>query len=61
MTQLMAEAVSQGFRLSSSLLDAFLKTRDEPLEDPVEAIRKIAEARQFSQKANRRGGIELSC
>lgn len=28
----------------------FLKTREEPIEDPVETIRKIAEARQFSQK-----------
>jgi hypothetical protein len=50
MTRRMAEAVSDGFRLSSSLLDAFLKTREERIEDPVEAIRKIAEARQFSQK-----------
>ncbi len=46
----MAEAVSEGFRVASSILDAFLKTREEPIEDPVEAIRKIAEARQFSQK-----------
>jgi hypothetical protein len=50
MTRRMAEAVSEGFRLSSSLLDAFLKTREEPIEDPVDAIRKIAEARKFSQK-----------
>jgi hypothetical protein len=28
----------------------FLKTREEPIEDPVETIRQIAEARQFSQK-----------
>ena len=35
---------------SSSLLGAFLKTREEPVDDPVEAIRKIAESRQFSQK-----------
>jgi hypothetical protein len=46
----MAEAVSEGFRLSNSLLDAFLKTREELIEDPVATIRKIAEARQFSQK-----------
>jgi hypothetical protein len=46
----MAEAVSEGFRLASSVLTAFLKTREEPMEDPVETIRKIAEARKFSQK-----------
>jgi hypothetical protein len=39
-----------GFRVASSVLDAFLKTRDEPIEDPLETIRKIAESRQFSQK-----------
>jgi hypothetical protein len=50
MTRRMAEAVSEGFRLASSVLDAFLKTREEPIEDPLETIRKIAEARQFSQK-----------
>jgi hypothetical protein len=50
MTRRMAEAVSGGFKVSSDLLDAFLKTREEPIEDPLETIRKIAEARQFSQK-----------
>jgi len=50
MTRRMAEAVSEGFRLSSSLLDRFLKTREEAIDDPVETIRKIAEAREFSQK-----------
>lgn len=50
MTRRMAEAVSEGFRLASSVLTAFLKTREEPMEDPVETIRKIAEARKFSQK-----------
>jgi len=42
MTRRMAEAVSEGFRVSSDLPDAFLKTREEPIEDPVAAIRKIA-------------------
>jgi hypothetical protein len=28
----------------------FLKAREDPIEDPFEVIRKIAEARQFSQK-----------
>lgn len=50
MTRRMAEAVSEGFRVASSVLDAFLKTREEPIEDPLETIRKIAEARAFSQK-----------
>jgi hypothetical protein len=50
MTRRMAEAVSEGFKVSSDLLDAFLKTREEPIEDPLETIRKIAEARQLSQK-----------
>src|SRR5215471_3893259 len=50
MTRRMAEAVSEGFRLASSVLDAFLKTREEPIADPLETIRKIAKARQFSQK-----------
>ena len=50
MTRRMAEAVSDGFKVSSELLDAFLKTRQEPITDPIETIRKIAEARQFSQK-----------
>ena len=50
MTRRMAEAVGEGFRVASSVLDSFLKTREEPIEDPLETIRKIAEARQFSQK-----------
>jgi len=50
MTRRMTEAVSEGFRLASSVLDTFLKTREEPIEDPLETIRKIAEARKFSQK-----------
>jgi hypothetical protein len=32
------------------VLDAFLKTREESIEDPLATIRKIAEARHFSQK-----------
>jgi hypothetical protein len=50
LTRRMAEAVTEGFQVSSSLLDTFLKTREEPIADPVEIIRKIAEARKFSQK-----------
>jgi hypothetical protein len=50
MTRGMAEAVSEGFRVASEVLNAFLKTREEPIPDPVAAIRKIAEDRKFSQK-----------
>ena len=50
MTRRMAEAVGEGFKVSSELLDAFLKIREEPIRDPVGTIRKIAEARQLSQK-----------
>jgi len=50
MTRRIAEAVSEGFSVASSVLNAFLKTREEPIPDPVETIRKIAEARKFSQK-----------
>jgi hypothetical protein len=50
LTRRMAEAVSEGFRIANSVLDAFLKTREELIPDPVETIRKIAEARKFSQK-----------
>src|SRR6266542_5577974 len=50
LTRRMAEAVSDGFRVASSVVDVFLKAREEPIEDPLQAISKIAEARQFSQK-----------
>ncbi len=50
LTRRMAEATSQGFTIASSILEAFLKTREEPIEDPVDTIRKIAESRQYSQK-----------
>src|SRR5262249_40801949 len=44
------KAVSEGFRLASSILDAFLKTREVKVIDPLEVIKKIAEEREFSQK-----------
>jgi hypothetical protein len=50
MMRRMAEAVSEGFRLTGSALDSFLKTREEQIEDPVETIRKIAEARRKKRK-----------
>ena len=46
----MAESISQGFQVASTILDAFLKTREEPIADPLETIRKIAVSRNFSQK-----------
>jgi len=46
----MAEAISEGFQVASSVLDAFLKTREVKVIDPLEVIRKIAEEREFSQK-----------
>jgi len=46
----MAEAVSEGSRLASSARDSFLKTREEPVADPVQTIRKIAEARRKKRK-----------
>ena len=51
MTRRMAEAVSEGFRVSSSLLDTFLKTREvNRWLTRWRVIRKIAEERKFSQK-----------
>jgi hypothetical protein len=50
MTRRMAQAVSEGFRLANSLLEALLKTRQEPIDNPVETIRRIAEIRKLSQK-----------
>ena len=50
MTRRMAEAVNEGFSVASSVLNAFLRTREEPIPDPVETMRKIAKARKFSQK-----------
>jgi hypothetical protein len=46
----MAEAVGDAFRLAAALLDTFLKTRDEPIHDPVAVIRKLAEERKLTQK-----------
>jgi hypothetical protein len=50
LTRRMAEAISEGFQVASSVLDAFLKTREVKVVDPLEVIRKIAEEREFSQK-----------
>src|SRR5215472_4277139 len=50
LTRRMAEAISEGFQVASSVLDVFLKTREVKVVDPLEVIKKIAEERQFSQK-----------
>ena len=46
----MAEAIGEAFKVASRILDAFLDTHAEPIPDPLEVIRKIAEERQLSQK-----------
>jgi hypothetical protein len=61
MTRRMAEAVSEDFRLASSVLNTFLKTREEPVADPVETIRKIAEARRNKRKTTILSTQERSC
>jgi hypothetical protein len=50
LTGRMAEAVSQGFQVASSVLDSFLKTREVKVVEPLEVIRQIAEERKLSQK-----------
>ncbi len=50
LTRRMAEAISDAFRVASEVLDAFLKTKDDPIPDPLAAIRKIAEERKISQR-----------
>lgn len=46
----MAQALSTAFGVASSLMEDFLRTREEPVADPVETIRTLAEERKFSQK-----------
>jgi len=46
----MAEAISESFRVASDILDAFLRTHEDPIPDPLETIRKLAEERKLSQK-----------
>ena len=45
-----AFAISIAFKVAASVLDAFLKTREEVLADPVASIRQLAEARKLSRK-----------
>lgn len=46
----MGEAIGDAFRVASDIMDAFLKTHQDPVPDPVEVVRKLAEGRQLSQK-----------
>ena len=46
----MAGAIGEGFRVASSVLDKFLATQKERVEDPPEAIRELAEQRNLTQK-----------
>ena len=46
----LAIAIGDGFRVAANILDAFLKTQEERVEDPLEAIREIAEQRKLTQK-----------
>ncbi len=50
MKRRMAEAISEAFRIANSALDSFIATHEEPVMDPVETIRQLAETRKMSQK-----------
>jgi hypothetical protein len=45
-----ALAISIAFKVASSALDRFLKTRKEVVPEPVETIRQLAETRKLSRK-----------
>lgn len=45
-----ALAISLAFDLAATVLDTFLKTREAPIADPVETIRKLTESRKLSRK-----------
>ncbi len=46
----MAEGISNAFQVANNLLEMFLKTKEEPVPDPAETIRRIAAERKLSQK-----------
>lgn len=50
MRRRMADAIAEAFRIANSVLDTFVSTREEPVADPVESIRQLAEGRKMSQK-----------
>ncbi len=55
-----ALALSIAFKVASSALDQFLKTREELVPDPVETIRQLAEARKLSRKLSRKFADEVA-
>ncbi len=46
----MAEGISHSFEVASVMMDRYLKTHAEPVPEPLEVIRKLAQERQMSQK-----------
>ena len=46
----MAEGISEGFKVAEFTMEKFLKAREEPVHDPVETIRRLAQNRKYSQK-----------
>ncbi len=46
----LAIAIGDGFRVAADILDAFLKTHEERVEEPVETMREIAQQRKLSQR-----------
>src|SRR5262249_46502087 len=50
LTRRMAEAVNEGFRLASFVLETVLKPHELKIVYPQEVVRKIAEERKFSHK-----------
>jgi len=46
----LAIAIGDGFMVAANVLDTFLKTQEEPVADPLETIRKIAQDRKLTQK-----------
>lgn len=49
LTRRMAIGISETFTVASAALEAFLKTREERLPDPVATIRDLAASRQLSR------------
>jgi hypothetical protein len=45
-----ALAISIAFKVAAAVLVQFLNAREEPIPDPVETIRQLAEARKLSRK-----------
>jgi hypothetical protein len=50
LTRRVAEAVGETFEIADSLMGRFLEARRDPIPDPVETIRRLAEARKLSRK-----------